>query len=32
MPRSHNYEFGDDKTNYISEASSRYTNPNVNPK
>ena len=29
--RSHNYEFGDDKPNYLSEAASRYTKPNVNP-
>ena len=31
MLRAHNYEFGDDKPNYISEAADRYTKPNVNP-
>ena len=32
MLRAHNYEFGDDKPNYISEAASRYTNPRYNPR
>ena len=31
MLRAHSYEFGDDKPDYISEAASRYTKPNINP-
>ena len=31
MLRAHNYEFGDDKPNYISETASRFTKPNINP-
>ena len=29
--RAHNYNFGDDKPNYISETASRFTRPKVNP-
>ena len=31
MLLAHNYEFGDDKPNYLSESVNRYTKPNVNP-
>ena len=32
MLRAHNYEFGDDKPNYLSETASRFTKPIINPK
>ena len=32
MLRAHNYEFGDDKTNYLSETASRFTKPILSPK
>lgn len=31
MLRAHNYEFGDDKPDYISEAAARFTKPYINP-
>ena len=31
MLRAHNYEFGDDKPNYLSETAARYTKPNIGP-
>ena len=32
MLRAHNYEFGDDKPNYLSETAARFTKPEINPK
>ena len=32
MLRSHNYEFGDDKPDYISEHKYRFANPKINPE
>jgi hypothetical protein len=32
MLRAHNYEFGDDRPNYISETADRFRKPNINPK
>ena len=32
MLRAHNYNFGDDKPNYLSETAARFTKPNINPK
>ena len=32
MLRAHNYEFGDDKPNYLSETAERFTKPEINPK
>ena len=31
MLRAHNYNFGDDKPNYLSETAARFTKPNINP-
>ena len=31
MLRAHNYEFGDDKPNYLSETAARFTKPVINP-
>ena len=32
MLRAHNYNFGDDKPNYLSETAARFTRPNINPQ
>ena len=32
MLRAHNYNFGDDKPNYLSETAARFTRPKVDPK
>ena len=31
MLRAHNYNFGDDKPNYLSETAARFTKPEINP-